>query len=179
MILFDLDDTSPAKDTNAINWMIDFKDRYPDFKVTLFTILGTWTNLELLEGICCFDFIELAAHGFFHESNDECQQWDVDDWHHAIDMYEQTDLFVPIFKAPNWQMSTLGYQVLNKRGWAVAVRGTQIDEVPEGMKYYSYEEQGGIHGHTWLMSSHVQNKWFVDWGRHSEFGFISDHLRTK
>lgn len=180
MILFDLDDAYPARLNNALDWLVDFKDRYPEFKVTLFTILGRWDNHGLLKAIKGFDFIELAAHGYHHANNSECQIWDEDGWHDKLSLYERTGLFVPIFKAPNWQMSKIGYQVLKDRSWAVAVRENQIKDVPEGAKYYCFEsEPNRYHGHTWLMQKHLDEGMFINWNRDSTFDFISSHLETR
>ncbi len=180
MILLNLDDFAPSQEENALNYLVEFKDKYPDFKVTLFTIYGKWRR-DMLKGlrICFADWLDLAAHGFTHYSNDECEKWSLEQWHRIIDNYENGKCFTKLFKAPNWQMSSLGYEVLKERGWAVAVRESQIKDVPKGMKYYSFEEQGGVHGHTWLMKSHIESGMFKDWNKDSGFDFISNHLKIK
>lgn len=178
MILFDLDDWYPKKECLGLDWLIDAKHKYPDLKVTLFTILGRWNGYPLKSLMEAFPWVEYGAHGFMHDKNSECMEWDKKRWFEVLNLYEQMG-FTKIFKAPNWEMSRLGFQVLKEMDWAVACRGFQIDEVPRGAKYYSFEEQNGVHGHTWLLEADELKGKFNDWKKTSEFGFISDYLRIK
>lgn len=180
MIVFNLDDLKPSREENALDWLVDFKDRYPDFKVTLFTILGRWSDIKMLEAIKGFEFIELAAHGYYHSTNDEVQKWTEEQWVDNLYLYERSGLFTKVFKAPNWQMSKLGYQMLKDKGWAVAIREHQIKDVPEGMKYYCHEgHPNRYHGHTWLMQTHLDQGMFVNWNRDSKFSFLSENLEVR
>lgn len=179
MIIFDLDDYYSERKNNAMDWLVEFKELYPDFKVTLFTILGRWKSLKLLSQIKSLDWIDLAAHGYYHEINTEVLGWSKQKWFEVINEYEKQG-FAKVFKAPNWQMSKLGYQVLKELDWAVAIRKHQLHEVPEGAKYYCFETtEGGVHGHTWLMQQHMLEGMFVNWRKETPFGFIRDHLSTK
>lgn len=182
MILFDLDDFAPEKQ-NGFDYLIYLKSRYPIFKVTLFTILGKWkseNSMNLLRSISKFDWINLAAHGFYHNSNDEVLSWTKEDWFSTINKYEQSGLFVKIFKAPNWEMSRLGYQVLKELDWAVAVRKEQIKDVPKDMKYYCFEDEDYMyHGHTWLLDAHQQEGMFNNWRLDINFDFINNCLKIK
>jgi hypothetical protein len=178
-VIFDLDDGTPTWEENGLNWMIDFKTRFPKFNVTIFTILGRWNKkvLKLLKG---FDFIQLGAHGYTHLNNDEVLNWDKKRWYDVINEYEYTDQFVKVFKAPNWQMSALGYYVLKDMGWAVAVRKHQIQDLPAGMKYYCFETNlFAVHGHTWTLPAHSREHMFLNWTEKTNFDFVSNNLEEK
>jgi len=179
MIILDADDMLPSHDENPLNWLIMLKHKYPQLKVTLFTVLGGW-NVDILRQMyLAFPWIEFAAHGLNHKSNDEVLSWDKKKWFDVINQYEQPEMFAKIFKAPNWEMSRLGYEVLKDLGWAVAVRESQIEDLPRGMMYYSFEKQKGTHGHTWLMSSHITSGLMGAWKKDEEFKFVSESLLTK
>ena len=178
-IVFDADDFAPDWESNALSWFIDLKSRCPQFKVTLFTILGRW-KLDVLKMFSSFDWIQLAAHGWTHMKNDEVLEWDKKKWFEVINKYERTGLFVPIFKAPNWEMSPLGYQVLKELGWAVAIRKHQINDVLVGMKYYCFETNYfAVHAHTWTMQAHSKEGMFLNWHDKSRFDFVINNLETK
>ena len=179
-IILDLDDFAPDEESNALNYLIEFKTLYPKFKVTLFTIIGRWMDLEILKQISKFDWIELAAHGFEHFENDEVLKWDKGDWYKYLNIYEQSGAFKPIFKAPNWEMSPLGYQVLKEMDWSIAIRQSQINDVPIGLKYYSFEGTPfAIHGHTWTMKAHKEEGMFRNWRENTNFQFVSQNLEEK
>jgi hypothetical protein len=179
-VIFDLDDFSIDSDGNAMNHLIEMKAIYPNFKVTLFTILGRWMDLDILKQIAKFDWIELAAHGYEHFTNGEVLEWDKKRWYDVLNMYEEVGVFSPIFKAPNWEMSKLGYEVLKDMGWGVAIRQSQLNEVPEGMKYYSFEGNPfGVHGHTWTIPAHREEGLFYNWCEGTRFEFVSSSLEIK
>lgn len=178
--ILDLDDFYPEKKNNAMDWLIELKDCYPNFVVTLFTIYGRWHNIKLLHELNRFDWIEIAAHGYYHYSNDEVMKWDKKRWFDVINEFEKTGLFTKVFKAPNWMMSKLGYFVLKELDWAVAVRENQIKDLPEGIRYYCFEDQPEkIHGHTWLLQKHWEDGLFTSWNQKTEFDFISNNLKIK
>lgn len=178
-VIADFDDFAPDQESNALNWLFEFRNKYPDFKVTLFTILGRW-NLDLLEYVAKLPWVELAAHGYKHAKNGEVLEWNQAEWFDRLNKYEQTGMFVRVFKAPNWEMSPLGYEILKELGWAVAVRRHQVREVPEGMSYYSFEDNFfSVHGHTWTMGAHKQEGMFSRWVKETAFDFVSSNLETK
>lgn len=177
-VVLDLDDFAPDRKSNALDWLFSLKSMNKNFKVTLFTILGRW-DINLLKDIAHIDWIELAAHGFMHSSNDESFNWTKKQWFDFLNIYEKTGMFVKGFKAPNWEMSPLGYQVLKDMGWWVAVRKHQIKDVPAGMDYYCFETNiFGLHGHTWTMLAH-EKEGLLKWSLIADFEFTSECLETK
>ena len=120
----------------------------------------------------------MVAHGFDHKNNSECLNWDENRWNDVLDTYRLLD-FERGFKAPNWEMNQLGYEVLKKRGWWVAVRKHQIPDLPTGMKYYCFETtENAVSGHTWLMETHLKEGKF-DWDINTRFDFCSQRLEIK
>jgi hypothetical protein len=179
-VVFDADDFAVDEESNALNYFIEMKALYPKFKVTLFTILGRWLDLEILKQVSKFDWIEFAAHGYEHFENDEVLHWDKNTWYEMLNLYEEIGIFTHIFKAPDWQMSRLGYQVLKDMGWAIAIRQFQYDEVLQGMKYYSFETNPfAVHAHTWTMKAHVKEGMFRNWSGETNFKFVSESLEEK
>jgi hypothetical protein len=176
-VIISLDDFAVDQERNAFNWLLDFKFQYPDFKVTLFTILKD-CPFNFLVNIKQFNWIQLAAHGFDHKDIGECLKWDKDKWQSVLDTYESMG-FEKGFKAPQWEMNQLGYEMLKNNGWWVAVRQSQIPDLPTGMKYYCFETtEGGMTGHTWLMATHLKEGKF-DWDNNTKFDFCSQHLEVK
>lgn len=173
------DDFARDWESNALNWFIDFKHKYPFLKVTLFTILYRW-NIDVLKQLKKLDFLEFAAHGYTHSINSEVLDWDRKKWYNVLNKYEQTGVFVKVFKAPNWEMTDLGYHILHDMGWAVACRKEQVKKIPIGMKYYCFEtNMFAVHGHTWLMKAHMDEGKFNGWHKGTQFGFVSDNLEEK
>lgn len=178
-IILDLDDWANDSESNALDILFELKDRYPRFKVTLFTIIGRWQNKSLLKQIAGLDWIQLAAHGYNHITNDEVIGWDRKKWFDVINEYESLDCFVHGFKAPDWQMTRLGYEVLKDCGWWVAVRGHQINDLPEGSYYYCFEtDPFGAHGHTWTLKPDLKDGRFV-FSASTNFSFVKDSLVKK
>lgn len=179
-VILDLDDCASDAESNALNWMVDLKMRFPDFRATLFTIIGRWKDKEMLKKMKEFlPWIDLAAHGFEHMTNDEVLIWDRKRWKEILKMYENMGIFEKIFKAPNWEMSPLGYEVLGEMGWAVAVRQFQINDLPVGIKYYCFETNPfGVHGHTWTLPAHFREG-MLNWGGETHFDTIVNNLEIK
>ena len=76
-IVLDFDDIENKYDRNGLNFLFYWKAKYPKFKITLFTIPEK-TSKEILNLVSKFDWIEIAQHGWNHESNFECYGWDYD-----------------------------------------------------------------------------------------------------
>ena len=178
-VVLDLDDLASDSESNAMDILFELKDRYPKFKVTLFTILGRWRNKELLKQIGKIKWVELAAHGYTHMTNAEVADWDKKKWYDVINEYENMGCFVQGFKAPNWEMSPLGYEVLKDCGWWVAVRSHQIPDVPVGAQYYCFETNlFGAHGHTWTLKPDLKDGRFM-FSQSTNFSFVSRNIETK
>lgn len=107
----------------------------PDFKATLFAIPAEMT-MELLQW--CkknANWIELAVHGFGHISNYECQNWTYEQMDIAMATVGSFKAFVPIFRAPGWQISDDCLKWLKDHDWVVADQSYNDDRRPD-MKAY-------------------------------------------
>src|SRR5260221_9838272 len=95
-----------------------FKEANSKFKATLFAIPGEMTaELTAWCQLNC-DWIEIAVHGFFHQTNYECEKLSYQDF--DFFMYEFKDIlqhFVKGFKAPGWQISDDIYRWLKDNGY--------------------------------------------------------------
>ncbi len=115
----------------------------PDFRCTLFAVPGRSTP-EWCESLP--PWIELAVHGWLHESNYECAAWTREDMERCLDHPIVEDYFVEGFKAPGWQISDACYEVLVDRDWFVADQHLEDGRRPSELRTYFYED-GGWHGH--------------------------------
>jgi hypothetical protein len=140
-LTFDWDDAWPGHD--ALPRLHQLRELRPDFRCTLFAVPGRCDP-----GWCARlpDWIELAVHGWLHESNYECIAWTHDDMERCLDQPIVRRYFVNGFKAPGWQISDACYEVLMERGWWVADQHLEDGRRPGGMRVYFYEG-GGWHGH--------------------------------
>ena len=145
--------------------LLMLRDINPDFKCTLFAIpaemtfeLATWC----LENA---SWVELAWHGFTHQSNYECEKMSYDTFDMMMNAYQQnsmTSAFQKIFRAPGWQISDDILRWLADNGWVIADQGYNDQRRPHYAK--AFVNYGGnfvvrgrgpdrpvkaYHGHTW------------------------------
>lgn len=136
----------------------------PNFKVTLFTI-PAYMTMELAEWCSANSgWVELAIHGYNHNSNYECEKMSYEEFDEKMNWVKETwgELFVKGFKAPGWQISDDIYRWLNDHGWWVADQGYNNDRRPQTLRAYinnngSFHAWDGSiaipveawHGHTW------------------------------
>ena len=169
--------------------LLELKKLNPKFKTTLFAIPGEMT--ADLTGWCQLnkDWVEVAVHGFFHQSNYECAEMIYEDI--VYFMQEFNDIlktcFVNGFRAPGWQISDDWYKWLKENEWWVADQGYNDSRRPKELKaYVNYENQFRVngkdieayHGHTWDVG---WNGIYEDWEKVVElvksakdFKFISE-----
>lgn len=111
LAIVEADDFQDRWDRNGLNFLFAWKAKYPKFKITLYTIPNR-TSQQLLELISPHsDWIELAVHGWDHESNFECFGWDYDRtkmFMHRV--YKMVDghgmkMYTKNFKAPGWMIT--------------------------------------------------------------------------
>lgn len=111
LAIVEADDFQDRYDRNGLNFLFYWKTKYPKFKITLFTIPDR-TSKELRELVSRHgDWIEIAVHGFNHESNFECYSWDYEKtkalMHRVYKMTGEYDgrFYNKIFKAPGWTIT--------------------------------------------------------------------------
>lgn len=105
------DDFQDRWDRNGLNFLFYWKAKYPKFKITLYTIPNRTSQvmLDMLQEHS--EWIELAIHGWDHESNYECWGWDYERtkmfMHRVMNMrYRDTySYYTRNFKAPGWMIT--------------------------------------------------------------------------
>lgn len=183
--IVEADDFQDKYNRNGLSELFYWKAKYPKFKITLFTIPNR-TSLNMLRLIFqhC-DWIELAVHGWDHESNFECYNWSYDKTKSFMDRVKKindswdNDYFIhykKIFKAPGWTI-TGGYNgypphesspiALDPQGvyralidmdYVVFDRHYNKPARPEGEKIVCVDCNPNIvHMHTWDMETGDKN----------------------
>jgi hypothetical protein len=177
MLVCDFDDWS--YDHDCREKLEELKRINPSFKVTLFTVPGK-TTIEMLLWASSRDWVELAIHGWEHESNYECGKWSEDECKIIIDI-ALMHRFVKLFKAPGWQISDGCYQACLKNDIIVADQPYNQVRRPKGLKVYEVGSSS-YHGHTWDCG--CGNGIYEDWDNivkkvknETEFKFITEFFK--
>lgn len=156
-VCLDLDDAYPGND--RMDLLRDLKRQVPGLRVTLFAIPGRCTR----EWVASMpDWVELVPHGWMHDTNRECQDWDRDKMHSAVWHYGVAGFTVRGFKAPGWQISDGCYAELAARGYWVADQPYNNHRRPAGLRCYLLGEPPAgvhqIHGHVGHLNGHNANE---------------------
>jgi hypothetical protein len=178
--IVEADDFQDRYDRNGLNFLFHWKTKFPKFKITLFTIPDR-TSPELLQLIWKHqDWIQLAVHGFNHESNFECYSWSHEKTTALMQRVGKMNIpFTPpvyqkIFKAPGWTI-TPGYNgypagehlpvhkepqgvynALNDMNYLVFDRHYNLPARPEEAKHNIVCvdcQPNLVHMHTWDMET--------------------------
>jgi hypothetical protein len=169
-VVFELDDfgcnhviSDMCQSHDCREELLALKAINPAFKVTLFTIPYELTS-ELAEWcVENSDWVELAAHGFYHSSNYECEKMSYDEFAGEMERIAPIlEGFRKIFRAPGWQISDDALRWLADNDWVVADQGYNDERRPHyGKAYVNYdgnfklkgrgkdEDVEAFHGHTW------------------------------
>ena len=112
LVIAEADDFCDKYDRSGLEMLFYWKAKYPNFKITLFTIPNkiSDTMLDLLKDQ---DWLEFAVHGFDHDSNYECWSWDYEKtkalmhrtYHRGPLEYGESGAFKKIFKAAGWTIT--------------------------------------------------------------------------
>jgi len=201
LVIAEADDFMNQANRNGLDYLFYWKAKYPKFKITLFTIPDK-TTLEFLNLINFpNDWIELAIHGFTHDSNFECWEWDEVTAKALMKRVIDTGKYVKIFKAPGWMITdkTAGYVASEHlpvskdstgvyRGlsdFIIVDRHYNKEVRPKDSKIICIDCQPDIvHMHTWPMVTgdlagrngfpEVEEIHGVPWDDKTEFKFISE-----
>jgi hypothetical protein len=145
--------------------LMRLKELNPKFKATLFAIPAEMTP-ELL-GWCSAnaDWIEVAQHGFLHNSNYEVEKMNYEDFNALMEIFSPVlgVVFKHIFRAPGWQISDDVMKWLQEKGWILCDQGYNDERRPKYINaYINYDghfqaspksgnpvDVEAYHGHTW------------------------------
>jgi len=154
-VVFDLDDFQFTLNNGQVGdlslaYLYYINSQFPMFKCTLFAIPNR-CNPYILEEVAKHDWIELAVHGWQHDTNYECAEMTKEEALELLDNVETAygDIFVKGFKAPGWQISDGVYEALLERGYWVADHIYNEDRRPKELPAYTLAHPWCIHGHTW------------------------------
>lgn len=181
LAIVEADDFQDRWDRNGLNFLFAWKAKYPKFKITLYTIPNR-TSQAMLDLISNHSgWIELAVHGWDHESNFECYGWDYDRTKMFMERVEKmsSDLggdsilsYTKNFKAPGWTITPgyngypasdkdliskdpqAVYKALTDMGFMICDRHYNKPARPENAKIICIDCNPNIvHFHTWNVPS--------------------------
>lgn len=158
----DMDDETDK--WSSLEYLLLLKEKFPKFKVTLFTIPGD-SSLPHLLHLKSYSWIELALHGWNHRDEDyqhsprEMQEWSYERTNQYINFIEEfyPGIFAQGLKAPGWQISDGTYDCLLHHKYWVMDREYNDDRRPKGLKYHSLDQSDVLHFHTWDCYGTVDN----------------------
>lgn len=200
-VVLDLDDfaENEGNSKECLELLIKQKEQYPNLKVTLFAIPfyqdkdNTPFFRQTVEKYG--DWMQLAIHGWTHETPTECREWNFEE---ALAKISKAWMmgrgcFVKGFKAPGWQISRDTYKALETLKFWVADHTTSAytepgvlnaDRRPANLKVYSVDHPWIVHGHTWDLNNpdpaynngirQIIEEHGVPWDVNSRFYFISE-----
>jgi hypothetical protein len=172
--IVEADDFQDKYDRNGLNYLFYWKAKYPNFRITLFTIPDkTSQTFKNLIDQC--NWIEIAVHGFNHDSNFECYGWDYNKCKTLMEKTQRQWIwkdtpYIKIFKAPGWSITpdNNGYpsapeDLINKDKQAVYKALTDMDYIIMDRHYNKSSRSDKskvicvdcnpyiVHMHTWNM----------------------------
>lgn len=173
--IVEADDFQDLYSRNGLNILFYWKAKYPNFKITLFTIPDR-TSKEFFDLVNKHsDWIEFAMHGWNHESNYECWSWNdymIEAYIKRVENKFGYPGFKKIFKAPGWQITDkysgyianetlpvakdpqIVYKSLIKNNYIILDRHYNKPARPEGSKIVCVDCNSNIvHMHTWNMET--------------------------
>lgn len=182
--IVEADDFCDRWDRNGLNFLLAWKAKYPKFKITLYTIPNRTSQqmLNLLEPYLGY-WIELAVHGWDHESNFECYGWDYEKTKMFMDRvdkmrtsYLMKPAYTKNFKAPGWTITpgyngypsaendpitkdpTAVYRALTDMGFMICDRHYNAPVRPQNARIVCIDDNPDIiHFHTWNVPSSDPN----------------------
>lgn len=185
--VFDLDDF--YEDCPGIEWLIRLHEIYPHMKATLFTIPDRCTR-EFLYHWSSKDWVELAAHGWTHEPNTECESWTYNDAQRYLDRIEDSEYFVRGFKAPGWRVNEDVVMALAERDfwWAAHYPDRPLIDKYKPRYYMAANNPLSVHGHMQnieqpnpLLRNGVEQLIYergLPWDKYTKFHFVSEVARA-
>lgn len=160
-VIFDSDDFAMQPERNCMRELLFLKNKFPKFKITLFSIprYGNYQQDQFFKYVnTTYNWIELAMHGWRHDSNFECVEWSYNQARIHMQYLNTHKYFINGFKAPGWQISRDTYKACLDNGIWVADHKisaytepgvSNSERRPEGLKVYEIDHPWMVHTHTW------------------------------
>jgi len=143
VILCDLDDF--CEDTRSLadlRRLDELRAVIPTFKATLFTIGGRCSKGFIADIKASRPWLDLVAHGWTHQTNRECEQWNADTCREVLAASRIMGLTTRGFKAPGWQISDGCYQALLEEGYWIADQHYNDTRRPADLEAYCLDPSG-------------------------------------
>lgn len=194
--IFDLDDWYPHYTRNALSELFWLKNRFPQMKVTLFTVPdhpdSPWQETQdFIKFLLPFSsWIRLACHGWHHKTPTEAKNWTEEEAREVLTKWKRfwkqyhprlVDLG---FKAPGWQISDATYKVLLEMGYWVADHTYNEERRPKSLPAYTLAHPWCYHGHTWDLPNEdpkyrngirqLFEEHKLPWHKDTKFHFVSE-----
>lgn len=157
-ILCDMDDISlDNPDANGLNYAFYLKGKFPQFKLTYFIIPGRSTE-QWVKELSQISWIKLAMHGYHHDEQEELEGY----------MLEFMEPFTKLYKGPNWKLIPVELELLQKRGWKLAVKNQIMADIPQ----WPLTDERAVHGHCWIKGDWQRLESLIE--ADTEFKFIEE-----
>ncbi len=148
----DFDDYCDAT-VHELEVLSELKDRFPEIKVTLFTIPQRTSASTIEKAKDLGDWVQLAPHGWRH-TRGECLAWSDEEARDKIELAREKGIDAPVFRAPGWLLDADTYTACKKLDYVVASHKTF--RIPNtGAREYVYNMHlpggnkfRGVHGHV-------------------------------
>ncbi len=137
MSIVDLDDFCDDERSLISLILLDkLKEELPTFKATLFTIPARCSIgfVQVMKNTR--PWLDLVPHGWHHNTNRECQTWDMRKCLVSIEAAYDRGLTTRGFKAPGWQISDGCYEALRMAGYWVADQEYNLERRPWEIRTY-------------------------------------------
>lgn len=183
-VVLDLDDE--CDELSALPYLLPLKERFPKLKVTLFCIPAKCSP-EHIKKLQQYDWIQLGVHGWFHDTLEhgratESNHWTYEEANKYLQMAEDMDCFVKVFRPPGWQINWETYKALTERGYIIADHRAHDLYLEQGGVRYTTGNLAEVHGHTWECNGNgIQelSSTKCNFSNNTEFYFIEEFLEKK
>lgn len=165
-----------CEDNNSLDVLWNIKGNNPNFKITLFTIIGR-CSLRFLGTIKNIDWINMVPHGLLHDTNRECEHWDYKKCKSYITLVKAYGLEKG-YKSPGWVIPDAMYQVLLEYNYWVADQTYNNERRPKELRAYLLDKPGRLHYHIGNLGGVNKNEisLYADYlsKLQGDFAFIKD-----
>jgi len=152
------------------------KEKYPDFRTTLFTIPRRTSPEVITKAKGLGDWLYLAPHGWRH-TRGECLGWAKEEALTKISLAKAMGIDAPCFKAPAWLIDVEIYDACEELGYVVCDHLEFHED--SNAKVYRYNDHFNrmkrttpIHGHL----SNCMDNWIEDMAKDGRLTFAKDSV---
>jgi len=131
-MIVDFDDF--CEENNRLDLLFYIKSKIPNFKASLFTIIGKCSP-SFLEAVKEISWLKMYPHGWEHPTSRECEAWSYEVSKVYLEKIEDMGIG-RTFKAPGWQISDGMYKALLEKGYGVADQRYNDQRRPSELKVY-------------------------------------------